>query len=969
MDSNQPSPSESQRAAIEAAVGPMLVLAGPGAGKTFCLIARIQYLIETLGMAPERICAFTFTNKAAGEIASRLERQLGERAEHIKRGTIHSFCAELLRELGSHIDLEPGFGIVDEDYQRSVLRRLEGHRPWHRSVLTRFSAHRFRGDELRRNDQELYDKYRRFLEQRNLLDFDMLVLRTAELLRDKEAAQLIRSRWDCVLVDEFQDLNRIQYGIIRELAREHRNIFAVGDDEQSIYSWAGADPEVFVLFQEDFGAARAELGENRRCPREVVTLARRLVTINTPIFRDRVHAEGADRESPFPVVAWSFPDDDSEIAWVLEDVRRDREQHSLPWDEFALLYRTNEMGSAAEAAFLSAGIPCRLAQGRALSEDPVVGYVIAALRVILQPEDEIHQENFLQVVLPKALFDDVRAQAEETGRELVDKLTELARALPRDHGDAKKLWRAHYALENLAALGSKHTELGSLVEELLSQRVGEYRTVLEEHHDELSDPAEDPDVVRLAGRLSDALATSRPVWLAPMGGAEIALKGMLLAIGLVDVRFGGAPPANAEVVTAGAVPELGIALGTFKAAQLIRTSGFSNRFRDFTAIDLETTDKDIATAEIVEIAAVRVRDGKIVDELGTLVKPRVPITAGARRAHGISDDDVAAASHFEEVWPRFREFCGADVLVAHNGYRFDFPVLRRMTAALDAPRLCTYDTLPLARELHQGSAKLPDVAGRYGIDTGQSHRALDDTRTLARVFLALGEGKVARARKTALVNLLDQLGIALALADQETLCAEAKLLRRLTPFYSLSKRSDCLELYRGERELAGDDRLPPVEDVIELLGGESRMAKIQSDKSAEDRYPAAMNRLRPLIEQFADKPLREQISSFLERVVLSSRDVELSTGRVNLLTLHSTKGLEFSRIYIVGVEDAQLPGGLGRNPGPSKREIEESRRLLYVGMTRTKDRLVLTRVDVRRGAPTGGKRFLDEMQVVPRPAI
>src|SRR5687767_7646132 len=432
-------PSPSQLAAIEAPAGPMLVLAGPGAGKTFCLIGRIRYLIEKLAIDPARICAFTFTNKAAGEIASRLERQLGERAEHIKRGTIHSFCAELLRELGSHIELESGFGIVDEEYQRSVLRRLEGHRPWHRSVLTRFSAHRFRGDELRQNDQELYDRYRRFLEQRNLLDFDMLVLKTAELLRNKETAAQIRSRWDCVLVDEFQDLNRIQYGIIRELAREHRNVFAVGDDEQSIYSWAGADPEVFVLFQNDFGAARVELVENRRCPREVVALARRLVTINTPIFRDRVHGEGSDRDSPFPVVAWSFPDEDAEIAWVLDDVRRDREEHALPWDEFALLYRTNEMGSAAEAAFLSAGIPCRLAQGRALSEDPVVGYVIAALRVIAHPDDEIHQENFLQVVLPKALFDDVRAKSEESQEPLLAKAREIAKALPKDHGDRSKL--------------------------------------------------------------------------------------------------------------------------------------------------------------------------------------------------------------------------------------------------------------------------------------------------------------------------------------------------------------------------------------------------------------------------------------------------------------------------------------------------------------------------------------------------
>jgi len=155
------------------------------------------------------------------------------------------------------------------------------------------------------------------------------------------------------------------------------------------------------------------------------------------------------------------------------------------------------------------------------------------------------------------------------------------------------------------------------------------------------------------------------------------------------------------------------------------------------------------------------------------------------------------------------------------------------------------------------------------------------------------------------------------------------------------------------------------ENIIHLPGAPTRMARIQEDKSAEDRYPAAMSRLRPLIEQFGGEPLPDQIRNFLERVVLSSRDIELASGRVNLLTLHSTKGLEFSRVYIVGVEDAQLPGGLGRNPGPSKREIEESRRLLYVGMTRTKDRLVLTRVEARRGLPTGGSRFLDEMQLAP----
>ena len=141
------------------------------------------------------------------------------------------------------------------------------------------------------------------------------------------------------------------------------------------------------------------------------------------------------------------------------------------------------------------------------------------------------------------------------------------------------------------------------------------------------------------------------------------------------------------------------------------------------------------------------------------------------------------------------------------------------------------------------------------------------------------------------------------------------------------------------------------------------MLRLRSDRSAEERYPAAMARLRPLLDQCDGTTLSEQIIGFLDRVALSKRDgEEPELARVNLLTLHSTKGLEFSRVYIVGAEDSEIPGGRD----PDKWEIEEARRLLYVGMTRTMDRLVLTRVEARGGTPTGGHRFLDEMGLVPR---
>jgi len=285
-----------------------------------------------------------------------------------------------------------------------------------------------------------------------------------------------------------------------------------------------------------------------------------------------------------------------------------------------------------------------------------------------------------------------------------------------------------------------------------------------------------------------------------------------------------------------------------------------------------------------------------------------------------------------------------------------------MAESLPDCDLCTYDTLPLARGLHAGSCKLEDLARVYGIETGRVHRALDDTKTLARVFLALGDAKVARARKTALDNLLDYLGVALALCEEESLCGEAARLKKLSRVFALGRYSNCLEFYRVEREQGGDESIPTLDDLIARLGGEQLMQKIRADKTAEQRYPAAMTRLRPLLDLVAGKPLNEQIAGFLERVALSKMDgFEREATRVNLLTLHSTKGLEFSRVYIVGAEDAQFLGD--RNP--SKREIEEARRLMYVGMTRTKDRLILTTVNERGGSPTGGHRFLDEMGLLP----
>jgi DNA polymerase III epsilon subunit family exonuclease len=959
-------PSESQRQAIEAEFGPVLVLAGPGAGKTYCLAERIRFLVEVKGADPARICAFTFTNKAAGEIASRLATHLGERASHVKGGTIHAFCAELLRAHGDKVGIKAGFGIADEDYQRAALRRIGVPTRWQGSVLKRFAAARFRGEVLTNEDDEKFVRYERFLAKRNMLDYDTLVVKAAELMTEfPDVAASARAKWDHVLVDEFQDLNRKQYQVIKSLAWGHRSLFGVGDDEQSIYSWAGADPKVFQDFANDFeimGEKQAiSLRENRRCPREYFALARRLVDYNPQLFTSRLHAT-PEKTTPFPVGVFAFDTEKEEMAWVVEDIRRDREEHGLRWGDIALLYRTNRIGDQAESVFLNVGIPVRLARGRALSEDPVVAYVIAALRVIAKPDDLVHKENFLGTVLPRTLIDAARAAAEENGERVVDRLDKIGKERPAEDSDGRKIRRGFSALRNLAALGSRYTAIGPLVNELLSQRVGEYRSALDELHHDLADPASNAEVVALADRLR---ARGR-VRIARLGGVEIAMKAVLHAAGFRNVDLGGpTPDAGTINITGDDTPTLGAMLGLFKAAQLIVSEGFTNAFADFTAVDIETTGRDTATAQVIEIAAVRVRAGQVVDQYATLVKPTVAIEPGATATHGISESQVADAPRFAEIWNRLREFCGRDVLVAHNGNQFDFPIIRRMASELGlegAEALTTYDTLPLARELFEGSAKLEDLAKVLGVDAGQSHRALDDTRTLAHVFLGMNARKVEKARKTALAGSLDFLGLGLALSNPKLLVEEAKLLADRLRVYPLGPWSEALEFYHRERERGDDHSLVTREEVIDLLGGGELRERLKTQRDAMQRYPVAMGRMRGLLETCTEGTLTEQIDLFLEKASLSSRpgETEPAKERVNLLTLHATKGLEFSRVYIVGVEDAQF---LSANPNrpPSRSDVEESRRLLYVGMTRAEDRLVMTRVVRREGEPTGGTQFFDEM--------
>ncbi len=959
-------PLPAQRRAIEARMGPVLVIAGPGAGKTFCLIERINHLITREALSPARICAVTFTNKAAEEIAARLKQTLGQRAEDLTRGTLHSLCVTILREHGKAIGLARGFGIADESYQHFVLRRIGVHPRRRFQLLTAFGRHRLQDSALSTEDQSMFVRYQAILARRNMLDFDDIIGRAAELFQEKpDIARAVASQWDYILVDEFQDLNPAQYFVLKQLVQDHGNFFAVGDEEQSIFSWTGADPEILVRFQDDFQILDPMvLDSNRRCSRQIFEVARTLLAQNPTLFDKQLRAE---RESRYLVTAYSFVEEAAEGDWLLTDIQADRAaDESRRWGDYAILYRQHRVGERLERWLIRNGVPCRLARGRSLSDDKVIKYVVASLRLVSKPDDPIAVEVFAEQVLPETLIAQVRAVT--TGKEeLVSAMRLFARNRPKGDPDAKKAWRFIYHVENLEALYRAHSTLSGFVEELLAQRVGKYRNTLEEHHDELTDPADHPSVVRLAERLRDTMAQNARVDVEPQRGLEIALRGMFVAGG-IPTTLGGAAhhqPSEGDIVLRrDDGGDLGLPLCVFKALQLLQSHDFDEVMEDYIAFDLETTDKDVAECEIIELGAVKVRGGAVTDRFHSLVRAARPIAARARDVHGYSDEDLREAPAFADVWPAFRDFVEDDVLVAHNGQRFDVPVLRRSAESLGGiDELVFFDTLPLARSLYQDSARLVDLADRFKIDTGRAHHALDDAETLAAVCRELGRQKVIRSRKSTLVNLLDYLGVGLALDPQRRTLEEHKVLEDIARPFCLGRFSDCLEFYEAERERSVATDAPTVEELIKRLGGKELMDKIRTTKDAAQRYPRAMARLQALTEASQADTLGESVELFLEKVALStSQGAEVDPHRVNLLTLHSTKGLEFSRVYLVGVEDYQLPGYYAVQEGRTA-EIEEARRLLYVGMTRAEDRLVLTRVDRRFGMDSGGSRFLEEMGI------
>ncbi len=400
-----------QRQAVTAGLGQTLVLAGPGSGKTRVLTQRIAYLIQGLGVRPQSILAVTFTNKAAREMEHRLADLMGGQAAGVWLGTFHSICARILRREAQYVSLENNFVIMDADDQETLVKRAlrdlnlddKTYRPASLKAAIsnaknnlidpdHYPAQSYREEITAR----VYAQYQNLLRASNAVDFDDLMLETVRLLVDNpQVRERYARRFEHVLVDEFQDTNMVQYELLKLLGSAHLNIFVVGDEDQSIYRWRGADYRNVLRFEEEFPKAQKILLEqNYRSTQTVLDAARAVIDQNqfrTPkhLFSDRGHGD--------KLVIYEAADDRAEAVFVVDTIRQWLESGRAKGSDFAVMYRTNAQSRLLEEAFLRSRLPYRLVGAQRFYGRREVKDIICFLRLVHNPDDEVSLARMINV--------------------------------------------------------------------------------------------------------------------------------------------------------------------------------------------------------------------------------------------------------------------------------------------------------------------------------------------------------------------------------------------------------------------------------------------------------------------------------------------------------------------------------------------------------------------------------------------
>jgi superfamily I DNA/RNA helicase len=928
-----------QREAVEATEGPILILAGAGSGKTRVITCRIAHLIENAGAEPDSILAVTFTNKAAQEMAERVERLIGgRRFAQPLISTFHSFCVRVLRRDIARLQvngkgLTRDFVIYDETDQQSVIKAalrklgLDDKSLKPAAVLSRISwakNHMLDPESLYLQSRDpktetvahVFQEYKAQLAKSNALDFDDLLLEAVRLLKAvPEVREYYTGRFHYILVDEYQDTNRPQYELLRLLAGERQNVCVVGDEDQSIYSWRGADIRNILEFERDFAHARIiRLEQNYRSTQNILEAASAVVANNV---KRKGKTLWTARQGGARIGYYEADDGESEALFIADSLQKYLAQAAREGRETraAVLYRTNSQSRLFEEALRRYGLKYNVVGGFSFYERAEIKDMTAYLKVIRNPDDSVALQRIINTPargIGKGTLEVIERLALETGVSLWSALQDAVRAqlVPARAvaalrsfcaiiEDARALLQNAPMVRGESGLAKDETTRGVLPTG--NAQAGEQET---QPSDDISfdfgafgnEPMDSPDgfggdveIAAPAGPTATQLAE-------PDGYSETGQRLFLIP----QSKWRGIEKILQRLAKKAA--KLGVPNPAVKIVRPWTTEGGAKD--DYLLVTVEGESPVLCGWNF--LGAIRHKDGiNVVHPL-----PGAPFPESYEFAQPNCDHCKTTRLRKSTFILRNKEgelkqvgSCCVEEFVGHNpeGHIWFAEALFSLEDTLAAISSCAHAQL-------NSEAKLPSPEPVTNFKQGPPVTSIADLKRRYR-----GEDVTVR---------------------------NAHDTQQPSPPPSCVNTEPKWWNSRPKRAAAS------TAELLKFLLARTGYLKLLEEEDSPDSLARAEN-LRELVNAAMDSRDRgESLSEFLDHAALvSDQDSYDARAQITLMTLHAAKGLEFPLVFLAGLEEKLFPHSRTLD---HPEELEEERRLCYVGMTRAQDRLILARARYRR---------------------
>ncbi len=1025
--------NEKQVEAVKHKNGPILVIAGPGTGKTKVITHRIAYLIRQYKIKPESILAITFTNKAAQEMRERVDNEIGEpHGSSIKVSTFHAFCVKALRTHAQHIGLSENFAIFDQEIQDEILTEVVKElnlQPYDyplwllRNAISewkcKLDSHtediyidpdivsEINDPDAETNIKNALTAYQHKLTEYNALDFDDLLVKTVMLF---EQASVVQQEYHKdilhILVDEYHDVNSVQYHLLQLInSPPEHNLMVVADADQSIYSWRGSNPQYIENFKEDFSPHIVKLDDHYRCSETILRAAEEVIAKNPE--RPTQHSLIPKKDEGRDIYHYTFSTPVEEARNIVKIIGNLIKQRNMSYRDIAIFYRTHRLADVLTEELIRSKVKFQRIRPTNSFDDENLKGILAYLCFVQWelPRDLETAINFPEIRIDDLTWVRLKWLAQRNKLEMAELLKNIE-DYPRDVGPLTRRNIRQFCEQLEELTYDLEDEKVDKIMEKLFKRLELFRSPYRAK--EIAEIENQPEMVNLGlaqDVLYSALDRGEDIRITASYGIDSYCAAYIIretmkayldqdvhvrflpsheqqdentshpnitdanendpiqnrnAVNLLIGDFNdiGERKVEARTILIGSIssenPDV-IHLGSGKIRSIVALKlcqRLLSRFEtpnmsDMIIYDLETTGVNTKTANIVEIAAKRLNViGNEVEEFKRLIRPPGGyIPSSVSRVHGITTEDVRDAPSIEMVLPEFCRFIQDRILIGHNVAKYDNPILERDLKTYLKRNLSNpyYDTLVTARKLLPRQRRGIDaLAEKFGIKHGRLHRAMEDVEVNRQIFKELIQMDLYKREVKSLTEFLPLIGISILSTttgedENNNITEDQAVLNAAKRFVKVHNSTVPEDLPFDSSE--GDKVLEFMDQL-----SQSDVPILPEDTAWIDHKA----KFRNLLLQFERGGFGNALSDFLDyqKLLTNFDELDHNSEKITLMTLHAAKGTEFPVVIIIGMEEGSFPMW---KRGITPEEIEEERRLFYVGMTRAQDQLYLSSALYRYG--------------------